>query len=70
MIKILKYGEVENKDIFARVVPEINVEDIVLEIIKDVRENGDTALFKYCEKFDKAKLSTLKVSEEEIDEAF
>lgn len=70
MIKILKYGEVENKDIFARVVPEINVEDIVSEIIKDVRENGDAALFKYCEKFDKAKLSTLKVSDEEIEEAF
>ncbi len=70
MIKILKYGEVENKDIFARVVPEVDVEDIVSGIIKDVRENGDEALYKYCEKFDKAKLSSLKVTEEEIDEAF
>lgn len=70
MIKILKYGEVENKDIFARVVPEFDVEDIVSGIIKDVRENGDSALFKYCEKFDKAKLSSLLVTEEEIDEAF
>lgn len=69
MIKILKYGEVENKDIFARVVPEFDVEDIVSGIIKDVRENGDSALFKYCEKFDKAKLSSLLVTEEEIDEA-
>lgn len=70
MIKILKYGEVENKDIFARVVPEVDVEEIVSGIIKDVRENGDTALFKYCEKFDKAKLSSLLVTEEEIEEAF
>ncbi len=70
MIKILKYGEVENKDIFARVVPEVDVEDIVSGIIKDVRENGDSALFKYCEKFDKAKLTSLLVTEEEIEEAF
>jgi len=70
MIKILKYGEVENKDIFSRVVPEVNVEDIVADIIKNVRENGDKALFEYCEKFDGAKLSSLLVSKEEIDEAF
>ena len=29
MIKILKYGEIENKDIFARVEPTANVTDIV-----------------------------------------
>lgn len=69
MIKILKYGEVENKDIFARAVPSVNVEDTVRGIIADVRENGDNALFKYCERFDKAKLECLRVSEREIDEA-
>ena len=69
MIKILKYGEVENKDIFSRVVPTVNVEDIVTDIIKNVRENGDKALFEYCERFDKAKLESLLVSEEEIKEA-
>ncbi|MBQ7986543.1 MAG: histidinol dehydrogenase [Clostridia bacterium] len=70
MIKILKYGEVENKDIFSRVVPTVNVEDIVADIIKNVRENGDKALFEYCEKFDGAKLTSLLVTSEEIDEAF
>ena len=70
MIKILKYGEVENKDIFSRVVPEVNVEDIVADIIKNVRENGDKSLFEYCEKFDGARLSSLLVTNEEIDEAF
>ncbi len=69
MIKILKYGEVSNADIFARAVPTVNVETVVADIIKDVRENGDGALYKYCEKFDKAKLSSLAVSKEEIDEA-
>ena len=70
MIKILKYGEVENKEIFARAVPTINVEDTVAEIIKKVREKGDAALFEYTERFDKASLSSLKVTKEEIDEAF
>ena len=41
MIKILKYGEVANSEIFARVMPKINVEDIVADIIYDVRKNGD-----------------------------
>ena len=70
MIKILEYGQVKNEEIFARVEPAVNVEDIVSEIIKDVRENGDSALYKYCEKFDKAKLSSLQVTDEEIEEAF
>ncbi len=69
MIKILKYGQVENKDIFARVMPKMNVEDIVADIIADVKANGDAALYKYCEKFDNAKLTTLRVSKEEIAEA-
>ena len=69
MIRILKYGEVANSDIFARAVPAVNVEAIVSEIIANVRERGDAALFEYCKKFDKAELTTLQVSEAEIDEA-
>ena len=69
MIQILKYGEVANKDIFARTVPEVNVTDIVTEIIRNVRAEGDKALYAYSEKFDKAKLTSLQVSPEEIDEA-
>ena len=69
MIKIMKYGEVKNSEIFARVSPTVNVEEIVADIIYNVRKNGDKALFEYTEKFDKAKLSTLQVSDQEIDEA-
>ena len=69
MIKIMKYGEVPNSEIFARSVPKIDVAGTVAEIIKNVRENGDKALFGYCEKFDKAQLSSLAVTKEEIDEA-
>lgn len=70
MIKIMKYGEVANKDIFARAEMKLDVESIVADIIYNVRKNGDAALYEYTEKFDKAKLSSLLVSEEEIDEAF
>ena len=69
MIKIMKYGEVANSDIFARAVPTVNVEDVVADIIKNVRERGDAALYEYCEKFDHAKLNALAVTEAELDEA-
>ena len=69
MIKIFKFGEVPASEVFARTEPEINVTDIVTDIIKNVRERGDSALYEYCEKFDKAKLTTLLVSKEEIEEA-
>lgn len=69
MIKIMKYGEVPNSEIFARSVPKTDVAGTVAEIIKNVRENGDKALFEYCEKFDKAQLSSLAVTKEEVDEA-
>ena len=42
---------------------------VVSEIIENVKKNGDSALFEYCEKFDKAVLSDLLVSQAEIDEA-
>ncbi|MBQ8439460.1 MAG: histidinol dehydrogenase [Clostridia bacterium] len=69
MIKILKYGEVANQDIFARTEPTVNVEATVQEIIRAVREKGDAALYEFCEKFDHAKLNSLAVTPEEIDEA-
>ena len=70
MIKILNSENVTSEEIFSRVVPTVNVEDIVADIIKNVRERGDAALYEYCEKFDGARLSSLEVSEEEIAEAF
>ena len=69
MIRIMKYGEVAPDEIFARVEPVVDVEAIVTDIIKNVRQNGDKALYEYCEKFDKATLDTLLVTPEEIQEA-
>ncbi len=70
MIKIYNWGEVSNSEIFARENIASNVEGVVSSIIADVRERGDAALYDYAEKFDRAKLSSLEVSSEEIDEAF
>ena len=69
MIRIMKYGEVSPDEVFARVEPRMDVEAIVADIIENVKNRGDEALYEYCEKFDKAKLSSLQVSKEEMDEA-
>ena len=69
MIQIMKFGEVPASEVFARTEPSFNVEAIVAEIIANVRQKGDAALYEYCEKFDRATLTALQVTKEEIDEA-
>ena len=70
MIKIMNYGEVPNSEIFARENIAANVEGVVSDIIAHVRAVGDAALFEYAARFDRAQLSSLEVSQAEIDEAF
>ncbi len=70
MITIMKYGQVPNAEIFARVTPTVNVEAIVADILADVRSRGDQAVLEYTAKFDKAVLPQLQVTQQEIDEAF
>lgn len=70
MIKIMQYGLVSAEEIFARTEPTFDVSDIVTDIIENVKKKGDKALLEYCEKFDKAKLDSLEVTEAEIEEAF
>ena len=69
MIRIMKYGETPNGEIFARSMPTVNVTETVAEILKQVRERGDEALREYTAKFDHAELESLLVSQEEMDEA-
>ncbi len=69
MIRIMKYGEVPNSELFARNMPTMNVTDTVAEIIRNVRERGDEALREYTEKFDHASPESLTVTEEEAAEA-
>ncbi len=69
MIKIFDSKKIALEEILTRENAASGVEDIVSEIIRDVRANGDAALYRYAEKFDKVKLSSLEVTKEEIDEA-
>ena len=70
MISILKYDEVSNDEIFARVNPTANVSDIVTEIIQTVIKEKDKAIFAYAEKFDGVKLTSLEVTKDEIETAY
>ena len=70
MIKILEYEKVDSSKIFSRVEPKMDVSSIVSNILADVKDRGDQALLEYCEKFDKVKLKTLTITEEEIEKAF
>ena len=70
MIRIYKRGEVSDSEIFARETAQADVSGIVSDIIANVREKGDAALREYSEKFDRATLTSLEVTDEEIEEAF
>lgn len=70
MIKIYEYGQVPAEEIFSRISPTDNVSDAVSAIIARVATEGDSALLELTERFDKVRLASLEVSEEEIDEAF
>lgn len=49
---------------------DLNVEDIVKNILEDVKSNGDEALIKYTSKFDKVTLKSFEVSNIELEDAF
>jgi histidinol dehydrogenase len=63
--------ELEKNIIFER--NKTNIEEvypIVKEILDNVKNNGDSALKYYTEKFDKANIDNFRVSNEEIEEAY
>ena len=69
MIRIMKRGEVSESELFARKVNGADVAGAVADIIADVRRNGDAALKKYNEKFDRCSCESLLVPDEEFDAA-
>ncbi len=69
MIRIMRYAETAREEIFSRAVSAVNVEETVAAIIDEVKRDGDAALFRFTERFDKARLCSLLVTEEEIEEA-
>ena len=71
MIKIINIENAAKEDILTRDIKlESGVEAIVADIIKNVKENGDAALKEYSLKFDKAEISNLRVTAEEIEAAY
>lgn len=70
-MKIIKYPRKEEwNQLVER--PHLDVSQLnatVENVLKDVRQNGDKAVMAYEEKFDHATLSSLVVTEAEIDEA-
>lgn len=70
MIKIYKCGEVSREEIFSRVQPSANVEDIVAEIVKNVIENKDEALRMYAQRFDGVTLDSFEVTAAETEHAY
>ena len=69
MIKIIKKELGGRAQIFDAVEEKVDVSGVVREIVEKVKNEGDSALYYYAEKFDKAKLTSLRVTEEEIREA-
>ena len=71
MMKIMPVDQFKPEDFKTPPIQAGNeIEAIVDEIIGNVRQNGDQALIQYAAKFDKANLTSVLVSEEEIAEAF
>ena len=76
-MKVVNITEDSIKDLFKSLLKRSPInyreqEDAVNNILTNVKDNGDLALFEYTEKFDKVKLTaeTIKVTDEEIAEAY
>ena len=76
-MRIVKLTEETKKDILGTLLKRSpdnygDFEATVKEIVADVHQNKDEALFRYTEKFDHAKLDkdSVRVSETEIEEAY
>lgn len=69
----MKITQITDKKVSLRRTIDTGTEEqrkIVQSIIATVREEGDSALFSYTEKFDRVKLPNLKVTEEEFTAAY
>lgn len=72
-MRIVKLNAETKKDLLKRSPSNFgNYAETVQEIVDDVRDNGDAALFSYTKKFDKADITAenVKVTQKEIDYAY
>ena len=69
MIRICRYGEVPNVELFARRDSAFRVEERVREIIGEVVRRGDAALLELTERYDGVRPDPIEVTPREFDEA-
>lgn len=66
-------SELSDEDLQALLSRDVGISDVlnaVNEIVMEVGEKGDEALFKFTERFEGARLDELRASEDEIDAAY
>lgn len=73
-MQIINFNELDEKqkqEVLKRpaIAAKDEISQIVSSIIKEVKEKGDEALIEQAFKFDKAQISSIKVSEEELENA-
>lgn len=71
MIKIIKYPEQTTWESLAKrpIKSKVNLDEVVTDILSEIKSQGDAALFNYTKLFDNAQLESLQVSEEELESA-
>ena len=70
-MEILKYSDIDLAETIKRSEEDVNnVLDIVSDILDNVKNNKDSAIREYTEKFDGVTIENLKVSKDEIEEAY
>ena len=70
-MEILNYSEIDLTETIKRSEEDVNkVLDIVSDILNNVKLNKDDAIREYTEKFDGVTIENLKVSKDEIEEAY
>ena len=70
-MEVLKYSEIDLKETIKRSEQDVNnVLDTVSEILNNVKDNGDDAVKSYTEKFDGVLVENLKVTKDEIKQAY
>ena len=70
-MEILNYSDINLDETIKRSEEDVNkVLNIVSDILQNVKENGDGAIGEYTEKFDGVIIENLKVSKDEIKEAY
>ena len=71
IMDVIKYDDSQLEDIIKRSEEDVNNGlGTVSDILVDIKENKDKAILGYTEKFDGVKLGDMKVSKEEIEEAY